>query len=208
MIKSIRKIPAAQWKDYFILAARILLGWTFLRYGYSKLAEGQFGITPEELTAPLEEVSMFRLSWYLFDQQPFKAFIGISQLICGSLLIINRTVLLGAFLFLPIAITILIIDLSFMPPVLAEGFAWRLSFYLLLDLLILWHYSERMKIIWDTVWKKMSTKFSYPLWAYLLLPLVAILIEIAGILPRVFFKAFTKPEEFRQALEQLLRLFN
>ena len=98
------------------------------------------------MATQLKDVSLFKLSWYSFDHEPFKSFIGVSQIICGLLLLINRTTLIGAFLFLPIVATILIIDLTFMPISLAQGFAWRLSFYIFLDLLILWHYKDRMKI--------------------------------------------------------------
>ncbi|GAB3538856.1 hypothetical protein GCM10027443_34590 [Pontibacter brevis] len=147
MMKFLKKIPKENYWDYFILAARFLIGWTFLRYGYSKMVDGQFGISDVELATPLKDLSLFRVSWYMFDHQPFKAFIGVSQVICGGLLIINRTALLGAFLFLPIVTTVLLIDLTFMPTAMANAFAWRLSFYILLDFLILWHYRSKMEVI-------------------------------------------------------------
>lgn len=149
--------------QYFILTCRFLLAWTFIGYGYSKLTDGQFGVNEIDMITQLKDISFFKLSWYLFDQQPFKAFVGISQIVCGLLFIFNRTAILGAFFFLPIVSTILIIDLSFMPPVLAYGFAWRLSFYILLDFLILWQYKSKLKIIWDAVWNNVNTKFSFPI---------------------------------------------
>jgi hypothetical protein len=96
---------------------------------------------------------------------------------------------------LPIAATILIIDLSFMSSGMSQAFAWRLSFYILLDLLILWHYKERMKIIWESVWHNMSTKFRYPLWAYLLLPVFAIGLEIILVLPKILIQLLTNPAQ-------------
>jgi len=42
--------------SYFILAARVLLAWTFIRYGYSKLMGGQFGLSEEELITPIGEL--------------------------------------------------------------------------------------------------------------------------------------------------------
>jgi uncharacterized membrane protein YphA (DoxX/SURF4 family) len=107
-IKMKLKISKAKLWDYFILTARFLLAWTFLGYGYGKLTAGQFGISEAELATPLQDLSLFRVSWYLFDHEPFKSFIGVSQVLCGLLLLVNRTVLIGVFFFLPIAATILI----------------------------------------------------------------------------------------------------
>lgn len=178
------KLNKDQLWDYFILTARILLGWTFLRYGYSKLMDNQFGVTEEELNTILHELSPWRISWYLFDMQPFKAFIGISQIICGLLLIIHRTAILGAFMFIPIIVVILIMDITFMPTWMAKAFAWRLSCYLILDFLILWHYKDRMTAIWNAVWNNVSTKFKHPIWMYLLLPVLAIVLEVLIALPK------------------------
>ncbi|MFD2514990.1 DoxX family membrane protein [Pontibacter locisalis] len=204
MMKLLKEIPKEKYLDYFILAARFLIGWTFLRYGYSKMVDGQFGISDAELATPLKDLSLFRVSWYMFDHQPFKAFIGISQVICGALLIINRTALLGAFLFLPIVTTVLLIDLTFMPPAMANAFTWRLSFYILLDFLILWHYKSKMEVIWNEVWQNVNTKFKYPVWLYLLLPIVAIAIEIAGVLPKALFYIILHPENAWSGVQGIL----
>lgn len=191
----LNNIPKEKYYDYFILVARFLIGWTFIRYGYAKLfGDGQFGITPEELATPIKDLSLFRASWYLFSHEPFNSFIGISQLICGVLLIINRTAIMGAFLFLPIVATILLIDITFMPPALAQGFTLRLPFYIILDLLILWHYKDRMLTIWNAVSKNVGTKFTYKIWAYLLLPVLAIILELVPFIPKairyVFYNLF------------------
>lgn len=189
--------------DYFILVARFLIGCTFLSYGYGKLMDGQFGLVEADLSAPVKEVGLFKLSWYLFDHQPFKASIGISQVICGALLIINRTAILGAFIFLPIVATILIIDLSFMPDNMANAFAWRLSFYILLDFLILGHYKEKMRLIWSAVWQNVTTKYSIPIWGYAILPIMAVALEVMGVLPRLVGKLILHPQESWQGFEEL-----
>lgn len=183
-MKLLDRISKEKYWDYFILGARFLIGWTFLRYGFAKLTDGQFGISETELGTPLKDLSLFRVSWYLFDHQPFKAFIGVAEVICGSLLIINRTAIIGAFMFLPIITTVLLIDITFMPSDMANAFAWRFSFYILLDLLILWYYKSKMAVIWNEVWQNVNTRFRFPIWAYLLLPPVAIAIEVGGILFR------------------------
>jgi uncharacterized membrane protein YphA (DoxX/SURF4 family) len=198
------KISREKIWDYFILTARFLIAWTFLRYGYDKLIDGgQFGVSELDMATELKDLSLFKLSWYLFDHEPFKSFIGISQILCGIFLLLNRTTLIGALLFLPIVTTILIIDLTFMPPLLAQGFVWRLSFYIILDLLILWHYKDRMIVIWKSIWHNVNTKFKFPLWAYLLLPLFAIALEIIGALPRVFTQLLFQPAE---TIESILKI--
>ena len=204
MITRITQIPKEKFWDYFIMIGRFLIGWTFLRYGYSKMVDGQFGITDAELGMQVKDLSLFKLSWYLFDHQPFKAFIGVSQLICGTLLIINRTAIIGALMFLPIIATVLIIDLSFMPPGLANGFAWRLSFYIILDFLILWHYKERMLAIWNLMWDGMGTKFKFPIWAYLILPVLAIGLEIVGVILKLITNLIINPSETIEVLSHLL----
>ena len=203
MKQYLTQMSHSKYWDYFILVSRFLIGIVFIGYGYGKLTEGQFGISPEELATPLQDLSFFRVSWYLFDQQPFKAFIGISQLLCGFLLILNRTAILGAFLFLPIVTTILIIDLSFMPKALAMAFAWRLSFYILLDILILLHYKDKMLVLWRTITQNVTTKFKYPIWVYLLLPLSAIVLEIAGVLPKALVQLISDPSNFLASLKTM-----
>src|ERR1700741_397306 len=99
--------------DYFILCSRVIIAWTFFRYGWSKLTDGQFGLTNEQLQTPVKDLSLFKLSWHLFEQQPFKAFIGVSQMIAGLLLLYNRTLILGALLSIPILLNILIIDITY-----------------------------------------------------------------------------------------------
>lgn len=200
------KIDKSKAWDYFILIARFLLGWTFLRYGYGKLTEGQFGVTEEEMNTVLKELSPFRISWYLFEMQPFKAFIGISQIICGFLLIINRTAIIGAFMFIPIVTTILIIDMTFMPPDLAEAFTRRLLYYILLDFLILWHYKEKMIIIWEAVWKNVNTKFKYPIWMYLILPILAFILEFIHAVPTLIYYMFTEPKMLIDAFQSFWKM--
>jgi len=189
--------------NYTILTARFLLTFIFLNYGYGKLVGDQFGITEAEMATQLKDISLFKLSWYLFDQEPFKTFVGVSQIICGILLLINRTALLGAFLFLPIIFTILTIDLSFMPPSLAEGFAWRLGFYIFLDFLILWHYKDKLRIIWDAVWLGVNTKNKFPVWAYALLPVFAVLLEAIGWIPKTVTQFIISPTETIDGLKKL-----
>lgn len=178
--------------DYFILCARVLLAWTLLSYGWSKLNDGQFGISAEEMATPVKDLGLFKLSWYLFDHEPFKSFIGISQIIAGLLLIYNRTVILGVLISIPIFLNILIIDITY---VKMSGFYWRLSYYLILDFLILWHYKDRMIIAFKAIFNGLTTKFKFPIWAYLLLPIMAIGVEILPFIPKLLLELILNPKE-------------
>ncbi len=180
----------AQLWDYFILTARVLLAFTFLNYGHAKLVGGQFGLTPAQAALPVTQLGLFKLSWYLFDQEPFRSFVGVSQIIAGLLLLWNRTALLGALLLLPIAANVLVVDITYIK---MAGFYWRLSYYIGLIFLVLWHYQDRMRIALRALTQGVTTRFTYPWWAYLLLPLAAIGAELLGTVPSVLVQFLTRP---------------
>jgi uncharacterized membrane protein YphA (DoxX/SURF4 family) len=148
--------PRARRWDYFILTARVLLAGIFLVYGVSKLVGLQFGVTPEILAQPLGQVSLTHLAWYYFDHQPFSAFIGVSQILASLGLLWNRTALLGALLLLPIAVTILVIDLTYLRQMVA--FQYMLPFYIGLIFLILAHYRDRMLVVMRTLTQGVTTR--------------------------------------------------
>jgi len=193
----------SKFYDYFILCARFLLAFTFFRYGLSKLFAKQFGVNSHTLETPLQDVSLFELSWYLFDHQPFKFSIGISQILCALLLFVNRTTFFGAFFFLPIITTIFIIDISFMPPELKPGFIWRLASYLVLDLLIILHYKQQVIKALYLLWQNINTHFNWSLKYYLLLPLSVLILQILLLIPRLSINLITQPEETLNALDTI-----
>ncbi len=170
--------------DYIILAARVLLAFMLVSYGFAKLTAGQFGITKEAMNLPLKDIDLFRLSWYLADHQPFKSFIGISQIVTGLLLVYSRTLLIGAFMSLPIWMNILVWDITFMG-IGNNPFLVRIPYYLLLTFLIIWHYRKKVNTGVRELVSGTSTRFAFPLWAWLLLPLAAIALELTGSIPMV-----------------------
>ena len=186
--------------DYFILCSRVLLGYTLLNYGWTKLNGTMFGISEIEEAKPLKDLSLLRVSWYLFSFEPFNSFIGISQIIAGLLILYNRTLILGILISIPIFANILVIDISY---VKMTGFYWRLSYYLLLDLLILWHYKERIVLAFKSLTESISTKFKYPLWAYLLIPIMAIFIEILPSIPLLIYRFIFHYTEMIQGFSRL-----
>ena len=178
--------------DYLILCARVLLAWILLSYGWSKVNGGQFGISAEEMARPVKDLGLFKLSWYMFDHEPFKSFIGISQIIAGLLLLYNRTLILGVLMSIPIFLNILIIDITY---VKMSGFYWRLSHYLILDFLILWHYKDRMIMAFKAIFNGLTTKFKFPIWAYLILPIMAIGLDILPFIPELLLELILNPKE-------------
>jgi uncharacterized membrane protein YphA (DoxX/SURF4 family) len=199
------KTTKAQLWDYTILAARVLLAGTFLTYGTAKLVDGQFGLSAAEAAKPVGQLSLFRVSWYLFAQEPFKSFVGVSQVVAALLLLWNRTALLGALLLVPIAANVLVVNLSYIK---MPGLYWRLSYYLLLLGLIFWHYRDRMHAVWVALTHGLTTRFRYPWWAYLLLPLVAVGLELVGTLPQVLYALVSKPTEaWRGTIELVTRVW-
>jgi uncharacterized membrane protein YphA (DoxX/SURF4 family) len=196
-------ISKAHLWDYTILAARVLLAGTFLTYGCAKLANGQFGITAAEAAKPVGELGLFRLSWYLFGQEPFKSFVGVAQVLAGLLLLWNRTALLGALLLLPIAANVLVVDITYLKMPSLYG---RLSYYICLIFLILWHYRDRMRIVWDALTRSLTTRFRYPWWAYAVLPVAAIGLDMVEALPQVLYYLSVRPGETWRSMAAMLKL--
>jgi uncharacterized membrane protein YphA (DoxX/SURF4 family) len=153
---------------------RILLAFVFISYGSGKLLGGQFGgLSPEELSTPIQELSLFKVGWYLFDHQPFKAVIGITQIVTSILLLIPRTKFIGMLILMPIILSILIIDLTIMPPVFQWSFGFRLSAYVLYLLWILLQYKPLFQGILraPTTTSPFLHKAHY-LWLLVMIPLL------------------------------------
>jgi len=175
---------------YCILVIRIWLAYILCDYGYSKLTDGQFGLRPEELELKVGEIDLFRLSWYLFSHEPFKSFIGWSQIITGLLLVFNRTVVIGALIAIPIWLTILFIDLTFMDKGMELAFTLRMCFYLLLTTVVLLFHSKKIGQVIKAMTQADNTNYRFPFWAYLLIPVFGFCIEFIPVLPRILNALF------------------
>lgn len=176
-------IPDNTWRwDYFILTARTLLAFIFMSYGVAKLIGLQFSISPDVLAQPLGRASLAHVAWYCFGHEPFNTYVGVSQIVASLLLLWRRTALLGAVLLLPIATTIFIIDLTYLPDIIA--FRYALPFYLGLLLLIFYHHRDRVWLILRALIGEAATQRAYPWWAYLLLPVAAGLLSLGWLLPK------------------------
>ncbi|WP_313253781.1 hypothetical protein [Empedobacter sp.] len=163
--------------DYFIIAGRFLLIFTYFNYGFSKLIDNQFGLSPTELTTPIQNLSLMKIGWFLFDIQPFKYFIGITQIISASLILFNRTCFLGCIILIPIIINIIIIDLSIMPLTLSFPFFFRLLLHLFLAFSIIFYYKQDFFNIIKIMFKKHAPKFRYNYWKLIFIPILALSLE-------------------------------
>jgi uncharacterized membrane protein YphA (DoxX/SURF4 family) len=168
--------------DFFIIVIRVWLAYILIEYGLGKLTDTQFGVTSQELNTPLKDLNLFRLSWYLADHEPFKSFIGMSQLIAALLLIFRRTCIIGAFMAIPIWLNILIWDITFMG--LQSPFTFRLIYYLLLTCLILLRYKNSVVGVFNSGFQRSKADYQYPIWAYLLIPVIGFAIEFVPMLFR------------------------
>lgn len=200
-----KRILESKWFDFFIICVRISMIRLFLGYGWTKLTENQFGVSPEVLLTPLKDLSLFQVGWYLFDHQPFKFIIGISQIICALLLVFNRTVIIGTLMFIVITFNILIIDETILPDVMRIPFRHRLLTYIALAFVILYHYRERflpaIKIILSKYQQKIKVKF----WWFLLIPVGLILVELISVFVSIIIKFIT---DYNSAVSSVSEMFN
>lgn len=204
MKKRIIAFSETKFYDYFILVARFVLAYNFISYGYSKLVDGgQFGVSQKELGTPLQDLSLFRVMWYLFDHEPFKSTVGILQIICGLLLIYNRTVILGVLVFIPMAVNILLMDITFMNESMVKGFTTRFIFYFILCFLILLHYKERIINIWKYAINGVTTKYKHSFWSYISLPFSSFILSLLSAVPIIIYYLITKPTEMINSLKHL-----
>ena len=94
--------------------ARWLAAIICIVYGFAKINGSQFTILDSELSKPLGEVRGFWLTWYYFGYSPvYGTLLALIQILGGILLVIPRTVLIGALVLLPLAANILLIDLFY-----------------------------------------------------------------------------------------------
>lgn len=162
-------------KQYLFFAIRVLLGVVSISYGTGKMLDEQFGLNPEELNTPIKDLSLFKVSWYLFGQEElYKYAVGFFQTIGGVLLLFKRTELLGAILLFPIFVVILIIDISF---VKMPGFYIRIPYYLCLLLIIMSQYWDIIRVFFEQYFRLPIAEAKFPFWAYLLLPVICLVLE-------------------------------
>jgi uncharacterized membrane protein YphA (DoxX/SURF4 family) len=185
------KLTREQVLDFTILVLRWYLAFYMADYGFSKLTGNQFGHRSVEiLNMPLKDVDKFNLAWHLFSlDRTFDITVGITQIIGAILIVINRTVLVGTLLLLPILVQIFLIDLTFTADKFGGALPIRLACMIFSDLLILFYYKDRMILVWDNLTNGMTTKFNYKWWIFLILPFL-------GLVTDIIFGVLTLPIKF------------
>jgi len=173
--------------DLLILAMRFLLAFTLWNYGYSKLTDGQFGLTDAELNTPIKDLSLFKISWHMFEAEPFKSFVGLSQVITATLLVYKRTFLLGVLIAIPIFLNILIIDITIMPLSFKIAFIFRLSFYLIFIGIILWYHKAQVISAFKNLISAPNLKYKHNIKWFLIIPVYMLLLEIVNVIPQMIF---------------------
>ncbi|AMS27660.1 hypothetical protein AEM51_12180 [Bacteroidetes bacterium UKL13-3] len=173
------KLSKEKFFDFAILVLRWYLSYYMFDYGWGKMTGDQFGHRSVEiLNTPLKDVDKFHLAWYLFSlDKTFDIVIGLMQIIGAVLIVVNRTVLVGALLLLPILGQIFLVDLAFTSNMFGAALPIRLVCMILSDLLILFYHKDRMILIWNNLTKGTTTKFKYKWWVFILLPLLGLLTD-------------------------------
>lgn len=200
-IKYKEKIIYNKFDFYFvILVLRWYLAYYMIDYGISKLLGDQFGGVNESiLNKPLKNIDKFYIAWYFFSLTPiFNIFVGLLQILGGILILINRTIIIGVIILIPIITGILIVDISFTNNMFGIALIIRIFMMLFSCFIILYYYKlkifEIIKILL-TIGKFPNIKWYF----YLLMPLI-------GLFTDFIIATFTLP--IRYLMEFLIQKFN
>ncbi|WP_374949376.1 DoxX family protein [Mucilaginibacter sp.] len=121
-----------RWMRYFSVFTRVALAAGFLPSGYVKIAGERFTSLPNNQPMGHYLEALFHTGYYY-------TFIGIAQMTAAVLLLIPRTVVLGALLYFPIILNICILSFS----VRFEGSLISSPLMVLANLFLLcWNYDK------------------------------------------------------------------
>ncbi|HEX8334221.1 MAG TPA: DoxX family protein [Segetibacter sp.] len=125
-----------KWHRYTAIFFRVGLAWGFLPSGFTK-------INGERFTSLSNNHPMGQYLEALHHTGYYYTFIGILQVTAAILLLIPRTALLGALLYLPIILNICILSYA----VRFEGSALTSPLMVLANLYLLWWNYDKLKYI-------------------------------------------------------------
>ena len=128
------------------LTCRIYVWSRIWTYGIGKIMGGQFhraGNLPEEVAkTPISDVGSFDLAWTFFGySEGYIWFIGLSQVLGGGLLLLNKTKILGTFILIPILLNIIVVDFFFD---ISRGAMLSAILYLLMCCYILYYNKKQL----------------------------------------------------------------
>lgn len=131
------KIKQNRWYWYFSIFCRLILAFAFIAAGIVKVIDERFASGLSEIHPMGAYLTALHNTGYYYS------FIGIAQILAAILLLIPRTVTLGALLYFPIILNICILSLA----VRFEGSFVTSPLMVLANLYILvWNY-DRLKYI-------------------------------------------------------------
>jgi uncharacterized membrane protein YphA (DoxX/SURF4 family) len=170
---------------YLILSFRWYIAYAMLRYGWSKMTDGQFHVyDPKILEMPMKDVDSFYLAWHLFSRSTFfNISVGFTQCLGAILILFDRTKLIGALVLLPVLFNIFIIDVSFTTGMGGYKLPIRLFGMILCDLAILYYHKDLAIAATKNLIAKTKSDAIEKWWVYILLFVMGFLMDfIFGVL--------------------------
>lgn len=136
---------------------RLLSAFLILTYGMRKLiGTGQFARAHALGSLPVGALSGIDLTWFYYAySHAYGTILGLTQVLCGLLLLARRTALLGAAILTPVVANILMINIFFHIALGAELVA---AFVLASSLLLLW---QERKAIFDLFWSSQKVAIAF-----------------------------------------------
>ena len=134
-------IKRFEYKEILEITFRLYVFFFLSLYGLGKIIGQQFYTStriPDELAImPIGQVPDFELAWtFMGRSYGYILFIGLTQIIGASLLLFNKTKLIGVIILIPIMVNIIVFDIFFLDSYGALGNA-IIYFLMLLTILII-----------------------------------------------------------------------
>jgi hypothetical protein len=135
------------FRTWLYVAARYIVSFLIIGYGFAKLNGAQFNVLDSALDKPMGQVDAFWLVWYFFGySHAYSTIIALTQVLGGVLLMFRRTTLLGACVLMPVIANILMVDIFFN----VASAAWLNAFIIFgsLVFILAQHRKELLNLFW------------------------------------------------------------
>lgn len=157
-------IKRFEYKEILEITFRLYVFFFLSLYGLGKIIGQQFYTSsniPDELAImPIGQVPDFELAWTFMGRSfGYILFIGITQIIGASLLLFNKTKLIGVIILIPIMVNIIVFDIFFLDSYGALGNA-TIYFLMLLTILII-NKEKISKLLMSLVSAKKARQISF-----------------------------------------------
>ena len=110
-----RRREEGSWSPIWRVAVRVLLAGSLIEYGMTKVIPTQFPAPPlTALVTPVGEMTLSALLWTTIGSSPaYQIFSGVLEVLAGALVLIPRTVTLGALLAVVALTQVLALNMAF-----------------------------------------------------------------------------------------------